>query len=172
MPNLNKVFFIGRLTRDPVLNSSKTGNHFCTFSLAINRKYTLSDGTQKEDVEFVNIVVSNRLSEACFRYLHKGDAAFVEGRYHTREWQDKQGVTRKEVEIIAETVQFLETRSGQSPNTLDPAVEQAFRKATPDARSHVPPAPVAPLTPAVSETAQDTYANDTAPLPDDDGEVF
>ena len=169
MPNLNKVFFIGRLTRDPVLNSSKTGNHFCTFSLAINRKYTLSDGTQKEEVEFVNIIVSNRQSEACFRYLHKGDAAFVEGRYHTREWQDKQGTPHKDVEIIAETVQFMETRGGQSPHTLDPAVEQAFRKAAPVPRPNVPPAPVAPLAPSVPETAS---VDNTAPVPEDDEEIF
>lgn len=165
MPNLNKVFFIGRLTRDPVLNSSKTGNHFCTFSLAINRKYSLPDGTQKEDVEYVNIMASNRLSESCFRYLHKGDAAFVEGRYHTREWQDKQGNPRKEVEIVAETVQFLETRGGQSPHSLDPTVEQVFRKAAPTARPDVIPASVASRSPAVPETA-------SAPVPEDDEEIF
>lgn len=53
MPNLNRIFLMGRLTRDPSLNSSKSGTVYCRFSLAINRRYNAQDGSQREEVEML-----------------------------------------------------------------------------------------------------------------------
>lgn len=103
--NLNKVFLIGNLTRDPEMRTLPSGQPVASFGLATNRVFT-RDGKQERQAEFHNIVAFGRLAEVISQYLSKGKMAFIEGRLQTRTWQDKEGNKRNRTEIIAERVQL------------------------------------------------------------------
>lgn len=104
--NLNKVFILGRLTADPQLRTTTTGQQVAGFSLATNRVWTDKSGQKREEAEFHNIVVWGRQAEIASKFLTKGALALVEGRIQTRSWQDKQGQSRKTTEIIADRIQL------------------------------------------------------------------
>ena len=104
--NLNKVFILGNLTRDPELRQTPNGQAVCTFNLATNRFYTDSSGTKQKQAEFHTIVAWGRQAEVVNQYLKKGSSALVEGRLQTRSWQDQQGTKHWRTEVIAERVQL------------------------------------------------------------------
>ena len=107
MPNLNRVFLMGNLTRDPELKYIPSGSAVVTLGLAVNRFYSGSDGEKKQDVSYFNIVVWNKLAEICSQYLHKGSPVFVEGRLQSRSWETSEGQKRNTVEVVAQRVDFL-----------------------------------------------------------------
>lgn len=104
--NLNKVFILGRLTADPELRATPTGQQVANFSVATNRVWTDKGGQKQEAVEFHNVVVWGRQAEIASKFLNKGGLVLVEGRLQTRGWQDKQGQNRKTTEIVAERLQL------------------------------------------------------------------
>lgn len=104
--DLNRVFILGNLTRDPELRTIPSGQNVCNFSIATNRRWKDSNGQQQQDVEYHNIVVWGRLAEICGQYLAKGRLVFVEGRLQTRSWEDQQGNKRYRTEIVAQTMQM------------------------------------------------------------------
>lgn len=104
--NLNKVYLIGRLTRDPELRTTPSGQPVASFGLATNRVWNDKNGTRQEDVQFHNIVVWGRQAEITNQFLAKGAMALIEGRLQTRSWQSKEGQNMKTTEIVAEKVQF------------------------------------------------------------------
>jgi single-strand DNA-binding protein len=108
--NLNKVMLIGRLGRDPELRYSQSGQPVCNFSMATDESYSDRDGNRQERTEWHRIVVFARQAENVANYLKKGSQAFVEGRLQTRQWEDKEGQTRYTTEIVAQRVQFLDSR--------------------------------------------------------------
>ena len=105
MATLNKVFLIGNLTNDPNLRQTESGNAVASFGLAVNQKYRKED-EQKESICFIDIVVWNKLAEACAHYLKKGKLVFIEGRLHYRTWE-QDGFRRSKIFVPARTVQFL-----------------------------------------------------------------
>jgi len=107
MANFNKVFLMGNLTRDPELRYLPSGTAVATFTVAVNRTYTLQTGEKKTDVTFMPIVVWGRRAETCGEYLNKGSGVFVEGRLQSRSWQGQDGQKRNTIEVIADNVQFL-----------------------------------------------------------------
>ena len=114
--NLNKVYLIGRLTRDPEVRVMPSGQQVATFGLATDRFYTDKTSNQRQQkTEFHNIVMFGRLAEIASQYLKKGALAMVEGRIQTRDWQDAAtGQKRYRTEIVAETMQ-LGPRGSESP---------------------------------------------------------
>lgn len=113
MANLNKVFLIGNLTRDPELRYIPSGSAVTTFTVAVNRVYT-QQGEKKEEVSYIKVVVWGKMAETCGEYLSKGSPVFVEGRIQSRSWETPQGEKRSAVEVIAERVQFLgKTKAGK-----------------------------------------------------------
>lgn len=104
--NLNKVFLIGRLTADPQLRTTPSGDQVATFSIATNRNWTDRSGQRKEAAEYHNIVVWGRQAEIVNQFLKKGGLVFVEGRLQTRSWEGKDGQMRKTTEIIGERIQL------------------------------------------------------------------
>lgn len=106
MANLNKVFLIGNLTRDPELRYVPSGTAVTTFGMAINRTYTNPAGEKREEVCFVRIVVWGRQAETCNQFLSKGSLIFVEGRLQYRSWESA-GEKRNTLEVRADRVQFL-----------------------------------------------------------------
>lgn len=105
--NLNKVFLIGNLTRDPESRALPSGQAVSNFGLATNRIWTDSETKERQQqVEFHNIVAFGRLAEICNQYLSKGSLVMIEGRIQTRTWQDQNGDTKYRTEIITESMQM------------------------------------------------------------------
>jgi len=103
--NLNKVFVLGNLTRDPETKALPNGTSVATFGVATNRFYT-KDGQKQQDTEFHNIVAFGKLAETVSSFLKKGGLVLIEGRIKTRNWQDQSGNKRNRTEIIAERIQL------------------------------------------------------------------
>lgn len=104
--NLNKVFLVGRLTRDPELRVTPSGKTVVNIGLATNSPRLDAEGNRKMLAEFHNIVLFGRLGEIASQYLKKGSLCLIIGRLQTRTWQGQDGVARKRTEIIAEELQL------------------------------------------------------------------
>ncbi|MEK7498850.1 MAG: single-stranded DNA-binding protein [Patescibacteria group bacterium] len=104
--NLNKVILIGRLTSDPELRTTPSGQSVTTLSLATNRVWYDQNKQKKEETEFHTVVVWGKQAETTSQYLKKGSLAYVEGRLRTRSWQDTTGNKRRATEIVSENIQF------------------------------------------------------------------
>lgn len=109
---LNKAFVIGNLTRDPEMRALPSGIKVCSFSVATNRVWKDKNGAKQESVDYHNIVVFARQAETAAQYLRKGSNVLVEGRMQTRSWDDKDGTKKYRTEIVADRVQFGNTRPG------------------------------------------------------------
>ena len=114
MANLNRVFLIGNLTRDPELRYVPSGTAVVSFGLAINTPIFRPNSEVKEDVCFVRIVVWGKQAESCKQYLTKGRLVFVEGRLIYRSWE-QEGKTRSTLEVRADRVQFLGGARREAP---------------------------------------------------------
>ena len=104
--NLNKVYIVGNLTRDPELRQTTGGQSVCSFGVATNRFYKDSTGQRQQQAEFHNVVAWGRQAEIINQYLKKGSILLVEGRLQTRSWQDTQGVKHWRTEVVAENIQL------------------------------------------------------------------
>lgn len=104
--NLNKVIIVGRVTADPQLRNTPSGAAVSAISVATNRTWRDKAGAQQEEVEFHNVVLWGRQAEIASQYLTKGAMVLIEGRLRTRSWTDKQGMSRKTTEIVAERMQL------------------------------------------------------------------
>ncbi len=129
--NLNKVIIVGRLTADPQLRNTPSGQAVCTMGLATNRTWRDKSGSQQEEAEFHNVVLWGRTAEVASQYLKKGAMAMIEGRLRTRSWTDKQGVSRRTTEIIAERMQLGPRPQGSAPRGGSSAPEQKQQKEAP-----------------------------------------
>ena len=112
MANLNKVFLIGNLTRDPELRYTPGGTAVANLGLAVNRRFKDSSGGLKEEVCFLTVTVWDKQAEACCQYLKKGSPIFVEGVLQSRTWETQDGQKRSAIDVRAERVQFLGPYSG------------------------------------------------------------
>jgi len=111
--NLNKVFLIGRLTRDPQVKTLPSGQQVTSFGLATGRFFTDKSGQKQQQTEFHNIVLFGRLAEIASQYLVKGSLTMIEGRLQTRTWQDSNGNQRSRTEIVAQSLQLGPKAAGK-----------------------------------------------------------
>lgn len=118
--NLNKVFLIGRLTRDPEVKNFPSGKKICQIGLATDRFFTNKEGKKQQETEFHNIVLFGRLAEIASQYLKKGSLLFIEGRLRTRSWEDGQGNKKSRTEIVAERIQL----GPKFPREVLPPIEE------------------------------------------------
>ncbi|HUU10542.1 MAG TPA: single-stranded DNA-binding protein [Phycisphaerae bacterium] len=117
MANLNRVFLMGNLTRDPQLRYTPSQTAVCDLGLATNRKWKGADGQMKEEVTFVNCTAWGRQAETIQKYLVKGQPIFVEGRLTFSQWDGKDGQKRSKLEVTVERFEFLGgPRSGSAPS--------------------------------------------------------
>ncbi len=105
----NKTILIGNLTKDVELRYTGGGTPVATLRLASSTKYKGNDG-MKEETLFIDCVVWGKQAESCNQYLHKGNSALVEGRLQERRWE-KDGNKHSKIEIVAQTIRFLNTKS-------------------------------------------------------------
>jgi single-strand DNA-binding protein len=107
MANLNRVFLIGNLTRDPELRYTPSGMAVSNLRLAANHRFKDRSGELKQDTCFINVVVWDKQAETCNQYLQKGRSVLIEGRLQSRSWQDSEGKNRSVIEVRADRVVFL-----------------------------------------------------------------
>ena len=117
--SVNKVILIGNVGKDPDVRYLDSGVAVATFSLATTeRGYTLQNGTQVPDrTEWHNVVVWNRLAQVVEKYVHKGDKLYIEGKIRSRSYDDQNGVKRYVVEIYADNMEMLTSRSTTPPQS-------------------------------------------------------
>src|SRR5512137_2997484 len=114
MNSFNRVILLGNLTRDPEVRYIPSGTAVASFAIAVNRRFKQGD-EMKDEVSYIDIVVFGKTAENCGQYLNKGDAILVEGRIQQRRWDDKEtGQKRSKVEVVAQVVNFMPKRTGQS----------------------------------------------------------
>jgi len=110
---LNKVMLIGRLGHDPEMRYTPSGRPLTKFQLAVNRSWKSADGEKKTETEWFNVITWGKLAEICNQYLTKGQQVYIEGRLHTRQWQDEEGSNHSSVEVIAKEMLMLNSKSGE-----------------------------------------------------------
>ena len=110
---INRTILVGRLTKDPVLRKTANGSSVTSFTLAVNRKYK-QEG--QPDADFINTVAWNKTADIVVQYTHKGSLVGVEGRIQTRSYDDKDGKRVYVTEVVADSVQFLESKSAAASN--------------------------------------------------------
>lgn len=114
MASLNKVMVIGNLGTDPEMRFTPNGSPVTSFRIAASRVYTTAEGQRRQDTEWFTVVTWNKLAETCNQFLAKGRRAYVEGRLQTRSWEGQDGQKRSRVEIVANTVLFLDRQGAAS----------------------------------------------------------
>lgn len=113
---MNRVILVGRLTADPVLKYTPQGVAVTTFTLAVNRAFSNQEGERQAD--FINVVVWRKPAENVANFLNKGSLAGVDGRMQTRNYENNEGRRIYVTEIVAESVQFLDTKKDGNPSNV------------------------------------------------------
>lgn len=120
MANFNKVLLLGNLTRDPQLSYMPSQTPVVDFGLAVNRRWTGQDGTQKEETCFVDCRAFGRTAENINKYCKKGSPLFVEGRLTYDAWTAQDGTKRSKHRVTVQTFQFIGRAGlagpGKTPN--------------------------------------------------------
>jgi single-strand DNA-binding protein len=138
MANLNRVFLIGNLTRDPELRYTPSGMAVTNLRLAVNHRFKDRSGELKQDTCFINVVVWDKQAETSNQYLQKGRSVLIEGRLQSRSWQDSEGKNRSVIEVRADRVVFLNGGGQKQADTkeeVSPEVEKV--SSAPDALNDV-----------------------------------
>ncbi len=105
---LNKIFIMGRLTRDPELRRTQSGTAVTSFSLAVDRDFKSQSGEKETD--FIDVVAWRATAEFVAKYFAKGRMAVVEGRLQMRDWTDRDGNKRRSAEVVADNIYFGDSR--------------------------------------------------------------
>jgi single-strand DNA-binding protein len=150
--NINRVIIAGNLTRDPQVRFLASEQAVANFGLAINRKFKGSDGSLKEETTFVDVEAWGRQAELVGQYLTKGRGCLVEGRLKLDSWEDKEGKKQSKLRVVAENVQFLDSRPRQGGGPGEgPAGEEPAGDAAPAQPSARPARPAPSSAPADDE---------------------
>lgn len=116
---MNKVVLIGRLTKAPENSTTANGISVTKLNIAVNRNYTNANG--EKEVDFINIVAWRALADVAAKYLNKGDRVGITGSMQTRTYKDENDKTRYVTEVIADEVEFLESKKeGQTEPKQEP----------------------------------------------------
>ena len=123
--SLNKVILIGNLGQDPEARFTPQGTAVTNLSIATNESWKDQSGEIQDRTEWHRVVVYGRMAETATEYMKKGQMVYVEGRLHTREWEDQNQIKRKTTEIRCDNFTMLGRRSdaptGQSQGAMSPS---------------------------------------------------
>ena len=112
---LNRIALVGRLTKDPELRRTGNGTAVTSFNLAVNRTFANQEGERQAD--FIPCVVWKKGAENVAKYCAKGSLVGIDGRLQSRTYQDNNGNNRTVIEVICDSVQFLETKKEAQQQT-------------------------------------------------------
>ena len=118
---LNRVTLVGRLTKDAELRRTSNGKAAASFSLAVNRNFKTGDG---QEADFISIVAWGKVAENTANYCSKGSLVSVDGRLQTRNYENNQGQKVFVTEVVADSVQFIETKRNINIQAEAPKHEQ------------------------------------------------
>lgn len=121
----NIAILTGRMTADPELKTTPSGTSVCSFTIAVERRFKQGEERQ---ADFVNIVAWRQTAEFVSKFFAKGSMIGIEGSIQTRKYQDKNGNNRTAFEVVANNVQFVESKKDK-PTETEPA---SFSNADPD----------------------------------------
>ena len=110
--DLNRVTLVGRLTRDPELRRTPSGDPICSIRLAVSSRGRDDGGNWTDKPNYFDVTVFGRQAETASTYLAKGRRIGVDGRLTWREWQAQDGNKRQSVEVTANDIFFLDSREG------------------------------------------------------------
>lgn len=128
MASLNKCEFIGRVGRDPEVKFTNDGQTVATFSVAVDESYKDKSGQKVEQTEWITCVAWAKQADFIGQYISKGRLVFVEGKWKTRKWKDKDGNDRYSTECKVNSVQALDRKpDGQGqPHAPQPEQQSAL----------------------------------------------
>lgn len=138
MANVNRVFLIGTLTRDPEIKYLPKGTAVAEVGLAINHTYKTDGGEKREEVTFVDITLFGRVAEIVDEYCKKGRPLYVEGRLKLDTWDDKTtGQKRSKLKVVGDNIQLLGGKEGAparqaAPTGRAPLPQRPANKPDPD----------------------------------------
>ena len=115
---LNKIFIMGRLTRDPELRRTQNGTAVTSFTLAVDRDFKSQSGEKETD--FIDVVAWRTTAEFVAKYFSKGRMAVVEGRLQLRDWTDKDGNKRRNAEVLADNIYFGDAKKDADSGAARP----------------------------------------------------
>lgn len=115
---INRVVLVGRLTRDPELRRTQNGTAVASFTLAIDNR--LKDANGQYTTSFIPCVVWNQQAENCVRFIHKGSLVGIEGRLNQRTYQNKEGNNVQVIEVMCDSVQYLDPKKQEEPSQEAP----------------------------------------------------
>ena len=125
MAYLNKVLLIGNTGKDPEFAVTQTGRKRATLSLATTRRYRDSNGEQKEQTDWHNLVAWGKTADIIESLgVHKGMPLFIEGTLSYRSWNDQNGQKRYATDVVIETFQLLGNRQFNQQEPSFPTAEQ------------------------------------------------
>lgn len=125
---MNRVVLVGRLTRDPELRRTQNGTAVASFTVAVDNR--TKDVNGNKTTSFIPCTIWNQQAENVVRFVHKGSLVGVEGRLNQRSYQNKDGKNVQVIEVICDSVQFLE-RKEDGPSLID-SVDEAPAAYQPD----------------------------------------
>lgn len=114
---INRTILIGRLTKDVELRHTAKGDAVASFTVAVNRQFTNSQGEREAD--FINCVMWRKAAENFAKYTQKGSLVGIDGRIQTRSYENQQGQRVYVTEIVADNFSLLESKpkNNQQNNT-------------------------------------------------------
>jgi len=115
--NINRVVMTGNLTADPDLRNLPSGTAVCKLRLACNTRRKNASGEWVDKPNYFDVTVWGAQGENCAKYLSKGRPVAVDGRLEWREWESEGGGKRQAVDIVADSVQFLNARGDDGGNS-------------------------------------------------------
>ena len=121
MRGVNRVILIGTLGKDPETKTFANGGSLTQFSIATSETWTdKTTGERKEQTEWHNIVLQNKLGEIAQQYLRKGSKVYIEGSLNTRKWTDQNGQERYTTQIKGQQMQMLDSANGNNQQQAQP----------------------------------------------------
>jgi single-strand DNA-binding protein len=110
MSDINRVTLVGRLTRDPELRGLRSGTSVLNIGLAVNGRQKDKSGNWTEKPNFFDVKVFGAQADMLANHLSKGRRIGVDGRLEWSSWDAQDGTKRSKVEVVAQSVQFLDSR--------------------------------------------------------------
>jgi len=112
MANFNRVMLMGNLTRDPQLSYTPNQTAVVDFGMAMNRRWTGQDGSQREETCFVDCRMFGKRAEVINKYCKRGNPLFVEGRLTFDSWEAQDGSKRSKLRVTVENFEFIAAGGG------------------------------------------------------------
>lgn len=134
---INRAVLTGRLTRDPELKYTQSGNAVCSFALAVDRQFRNQNGDREAD--FINCVIWRKSAENFANFTHKGSMVGVDGRIQVRNYENRQGQRVYVTEVIVDNFALLESRNSQGNGYNQPQNNQQGNYPSNDANGYQQP---------------------------------